>query len=93
MSRSVFHGSVISDILDGSHYAKQLLNIGILITDILGVPGSDEVWKPVKDIVEAQEKKAESLRGVAKSIFESGKVDESNAKDIKDAYSTSYEYL
>ena len=51
------------------------------------------MWKPVKDIVEAQEKKAESLRGVAKSIFESGKVDESNAKDIKDAYSTSYEYL
>ena len=63
------------------------------MTDLLGVPNSDDVWKPVKDLVDEQAKKADSLRGLAKEIFESGSVTEEKAKDIKEAYSTSIEFL
>ena len=57
------------------------------------MPNSEDVWKPVKDLVDEQAKKGESLRGLAKEIFESGSVTEDKAKDIKDAYSTSIEFL
>ena len=45
VSRTVFYGSVFSDILDGSHYAKLMIKIGIILTDILNIiPVSDEIW-------------------------------------------------
>ena len=44
VSRTVFYGSVFSDILDGSHYPQLMITIGRILTDILQVPDSNKIW-------------------------------------------------
>ena len=55
LSRGVFHGSVISDILDGSHHAKLLLNLGRDLTRDLGIDSLAEgaVWGPLEGMLKA----------------------------------------
>ena len=60
---------------------------------MLGIKEVEEVWKTVREAVEEQAKKADSLRSIAKEIFEKGEVTEANAKEILDTYSTSVDYL
>ena len=74
VSRTVFYGSVFSDILDGSHYAKLMITIGRILTDILKIPDSDKIWEPVNDFINEQAQKGDSLRGLSKEIFKSGSV-------------------
>ena len=63
------------------------------MTDILNVQITDKIWKGIKDTINEQAKEGDSLRGLAKEIFESGLVTEEMVQDIKEVYSTSIEFL
>ena len=53
-----------------------MITIGKFLTDILNVQITDKIWKGIKDTINEQAKEGDSLRGLAKEIFESGLVTE-----------------
>lgn len=95
-SRNVFHGSVISSIIDGNLDLSNLIEVGRDVSSCFGKATELKLvsyWDKLSSILAKQKDATERMCGIMTSWFDGDKATPEEKQEVVELYNTTIEYI